>query len=37
MDKGRQRFSEQLYYPEDLETLDAETGSAFYHQKPSAI
>ena len=29
----------EFYYPEDLETLvaETETGSVFYYQKPSAI
>ena len=38
MDEDKHSPSE-FYYPENLETLDAETdtGRAFYYQKPSAI
>ena len=39
MNEEEEHPTSEFYYPEDLETLDAETetGSAFYYQKPSAI
>ena len=38
MDEEDEHSPSEFHYPEDLETLDAETemGSAFFYQKPSA-
>ena len=39
IDKEDEHSPSEFYYPEYLQTLDAETQtrSAFYHQKPSSI
>ena len=40
MDEEDEHSPSEFYYPEDLETLDAETetgGAIFYSQKPTAI